>query len=337
MMTMSKRKISEQQQRRINEHHSLRRERSKNPSTRVDDFVQSNVLGKEQEGLVIARHGSTVELEDGQQTPFLCYLRQHMKDIVAGDRVIWQQGEGNQGVVSAILPRKTVLNRPNFHGYPKPIAANITQMIIVFAAEPEPSADLINKYLVAAELLGIAPLLLLNKIDILPAHHVIHTWIRIYESLGYPILSHTLNDPKGLKLFEQHLKEHTSILLGQSGVGKSSIIKAILGDDEIRTSPLSEATGFGKHTTSTARLYHIPTGGCLIDCPGVRNYTLWDLKPQELLYGFKECRHLIAQCKFNDCQHRHEPHCVIRDLYEKQAISKMRFDSLLTLLEKLHP
>ena len=208
-------------------------------------------------------------------------------------------------------------------------------MIIVFAPKPEPSADLINKYLAAAELLQITPLIVLNKKDLLPKIDPIHEWLAIYRSLGYPVIETSMETIDSIHLLQTRLENQTSIFLGQSGVGKSSLVSAFMPKQAIRIGELSEATGFGRHTTSTARLYHIPTGGDLIDSPGVRNFTLWDITSTELLKGFIECKPYIAQCKFNDCTHLHEPGCAILRLYETKGISDMRFTSLQTILQNL--
>lgn len=325
---MSKRKISHQQERRIKKRLSQRLD-LQSPLESVE-----NDLGPKQEGLIIARHGETVEVEDKQQHLFLCHQRQHLMNLVPGDRVIWQQSYAQSGIVSAVLPRTSVLNRPDFHGHPKPIAANITQMLIVFAPLPEPSFDLINKYLIAAELLKISPVLVLNKIDLLPSNHALHDWVSLFKQLDYPVILHTAKNPGYLSTLIHQLKNNTSILLGQSGVGKSSIIGNLLPENQIRIGALSEGTGFGKHTTSTPRLYHIPHGGDLIDSPGVRNFSLWPVSPEEILYGFKECRKVIGQCKFNNCLHLHEPGCAVKELFEKRKISSLRYKSLQEILHK---
>jgi len=332
---MGKRKLTGQQKKRIQHSHASHIQKAKKLADKVETMINENMLGAEQEGSVIARHGATVDIEDNNQKAFFCYIRQNIHNLVPGDRVIWRQSQENNGVVIAKKPRETVLERPDFHGHPKPIAANITQMMIVFAPKPTPSADLINKYLAAAELLQINPLLILNKVDLLPKKHEIHDWINIYQSLGYPVLQTSIKNPDNIKHLQSYLKNQTSIFLGQSGVGKSSLVRVFLPEEEIRISELSRATGFGKHTTSTARLYHIPTGGDLIDSPGVRNFTLWDISPQSLLFGFVECRPYIGQCKFSDCMHQHEPGCAILQLHENKGISDMRFTSLQTILKTM--
>jgi len=322
---MGKRKLTSQQKRRVNDLHAKRIRAS------IDDAS----LGTQQEGLVVARHGATVEVEDDNQKIYLCNIRQNIYDLVPGDRVIWRPAENNTGVVVAQLPRATVLNRPDFHGHPKPIAANVTQMIIMFAPKPEPSADLINKYLVAAELLQIQPLLVLNKIDLLTKQNPIHQWLDIYNALNYQVISTSKLETNSIPPLQNHLKNQTSIVLGQSGVGKSSIVKQLLPENDIKVGEISQATGFGKHTTSTARLYHIPSGGDLIDSPGVRNFTLWHITPQELLAGFIECKSIIGQCKFRDCRHQHEPGCAVKQLLDNKEISPMRYQSLLHVMETL--
>lgn len=321
---MGKRKLTGQQKRRVTERQAQRIS---------DADADDSQLGLEQEGLVIARHGATVEVDDENQQTHLCNIRQHIDDLVPGDKVLWRPASQQAGVVVACLPRQTVLTRPNFHGYPKPIAANVTQMLIVFAPKPEPSADIINKYLVAAELLHITPVIILNKMDLLSANSPLLEWIKIFNELGYQTFLTTQKDLTTLAPLQQQLKQQISILLGQSGVGKSSLASYFLPDtEEVRVSALSQATGFGKHTTSTARLYHLKNGGALIDSPGVRNFTLWQVTSQEVLQGFIECRPVIGQCKFSNCSHQHEPGCAILELFAQKKISSMRFNSLKQIL-----
>lgn len=322
---MGKRKLTSQQKRRVKDLHAKR----------IDLSITEANLGTEQEGLVVARHGATVEIEDENQKIHLCNIRQNIYSLVPGDKVIWRPADNNTGIVTAQLPRTTVLNRPDFHGHPKPIAANVSQMIIVFAPKPEPSSDLINKYLVAAELLQVKPVIVLNKTDLLSKQDVIHQWIDIYNGLNYKVICTSKNDPDSTIPLQNLLKEQVSIILGQSGVGKSSLVRLLLPDTDIKVGDISKATGFGKHTTSTARLYHIPSGGDLIDSPGVRNFTLWNITSQELLSGFVECRSLIGQCKFRDCRHHHEPGCVIKELFDKKGISPMRYQSLLQIMQNI--
>jgi ribosome biogenesis GTPase len=329
---MSKRKLSNRQHERV---HLIQKKRL--DRAQAFDDLNENHLGPEQEGLVIARHGPTVNIEDLNQQIFFCHLRQNLEDLVPGDKVIWRQSSEQIGVVVALVPRKTLLYKPDHQGNPKPIAANVSKMVIVFAPEPEPHIDLINKYLVASELLQIPALIVLNKADLINhAEEMLQTWLTIFKGLNYPVLETSTLEPKTLKPLSQYLADEVSIFLGQSGVGKSSLINNLLPDMDIKVGELSQKSKLGKHTTTMTRLYHLPSGGDLIDSPGVRNFTLWEITPQDLIQGFVECKPFLNQCKFSNCRHLKEPGCKIKEAVAQGQISKLRFASLQHLLSDLH-
>ena len=209
---MGKRKLTDQQKKRIQIIQERRIKKAEKVAEQAEQMFDESQLGMEEKGLVVARHGASVDVEDDNHKPHFCYIRQNIHNLVPGDRVLWRASETNNGIVTAHLPRNTVLERPNFHGYPKPIAANVTQMIIVFAPKPEPSADLINKYLVAAELLHIKPLIILNKKDLLPAKHLIHQWLTIYRTLNYPVIEASIKDESSVRQIQQELKNQTRFI-----------------------------------------------------------------------------------------------------------------------------
>src|SRR5699024_3597033 len=180
-----------------------------------------------------------------------------------------------------------------------------------FAPAPIPSTQLIDRYLVAAELAGITPVLLLNKADLIDAElEVYFADIEgIYRDLGYDFLRASATTATGLEALHQRLKEKTSVFVGQSGVGKSSLVNAQLPDAKLSTQGLSSTTGLGQHTTTTALLSHLPKGGRLIDSPGIREFGLWQIDEHELLTGYPELANLAGECRFRNCTHRHEPGC----------------------------
>ncbi|MCG8043010.1 MAG: ribosome small subunit-dependent GTPase A, partial [Candidatus Thiodiazotropha endolucinida] len=215
----------------------------------------------------------------------------------------------------------------------KPLAANISQLVIVLAPKPEPSGYLLDQYLVTAETIKIPPLIAINKIDLLTeeTESAFIDQFEIYAGIGYPIINISAKREHGLDTLIDHLKHETSILLGQSGVGKSSLINALLPDHDIETGRLSEATGLGRHTTSAATCYNLPQGGKLIDSPGVRSFRLTDLSREELEQGFAEFRPYIGQCRFHNCTHGHEPDCAIRAAVERGEIARLRLENFLRL------
>jgi ribosome biogenesis GTPase len=334
---MAKRKLNRRQQWRIDKIQAERRKRAEREQSTGDTSVQNDQhLGPEQEGLVVANFGASVELEDSNARPLRCQLRQNLPQLVVGDRVVWQStGEG--GVVTALLPRRTELARPDSLGGLRPVAANIDQILVVAAPAPLYSPELIDQYLAAAELTGITPVLLFNKIDLIAADNRedVELLLASYRAIGYTVLTASCKASHGLDAVTDALRDKTSVFVGQSGVGKSSLVKALLPEQAIDIGKLSEQSGLGRHTTSTSRLYHLPDGGQIIDSPGVREFRLWPMDESELLHGFREFVPYLGQCKFRDCKHRQEPGCALREAVRSGRIDARRLASYHRIAEQL--
>lgn len=327
---MAKRKLSRRQQWRVEKIQEERRKRAERKQARaVDEALAAGAaLGEEQEGLVIANYGATLDIESQEGRKVRCQLRQNLPLLVVGDRVVWQAA-GEAGVVTALLERRSQLARPDLHGEMKALAANIDQILVVAAPAPIYSPDLINQYLAAAELTGISPLLVFNKIDLIDEQNrnEVDALLSIYRRIGYQVITASTKREHGLDTLITELKGHTSVFVGQSGVGKSSLVQALLPEARISVGELSAQSGLGQHTTSTARLYHLPTGGQIIDSPGVREFRLWPMSRQELARGFVEFLPFLGHCKFRDCTHQHEPGCALLEAVAKGEISPLRLES----------
>lgn len=334
---MTKRKLTRRQAWRAEKIQAERLARADKKVSKIQSTLEGNELGPEQSGRVITRYGVQADIEDEHQTIHRCMLRQNLPSMVCGDRVVWQAGNDQTGVVVAVEPRDSLLERPDADNQIKPVAANINQILVVAAPLPALDVDLINRYLVAAEITGIPPVLVINKIDLLEKHSLnkLKAKLKTYEDIGYPLIYASVKQEHGLDDLITHLKNKTSILVGQSGVGKSSLIQALLPDENLRVGALSESSGLGRHTTTATRLYHFPDGGELIDSPGVRAFRLGHASKAQLTDGFIEFRPYVGQCKFTDCQHKVEPECAILAAVDANKISRERYDSYQRLLETL--
>jgi ribosome small subunit-dependent GTPase A len=192
-----------------------------------------------------------------------CSTRKNLPRTVCGDRVHWQAANPREGIITAVLDRETTLSRPDPNGRSRSVAANIDQVIVVIACKPSFEHGMLDRYLAAAELIGASPVIVVNKSDLLDADSrtKLQQRLAVYPAIGYSLVFTSTRNTDGLKDLHRHLAGHTSILVGQSGVGKSSLVQALLPDLDIRTGSLSQATGLGRHTTTVAMLYHVPGGG----------------------------------------------------------------------------
>jgi ribosome biogenesis GTPase len=331
---MARRRLSQRQKVRIQ---AIQDQRRKRLAKRAEQVLASTETEPSRQGLVIIRHGATLGVEADNGIIYRCLTRQHIGHPVCGDRVVWQRVDATTGVVTALLPRQSVLSRPDFSGQEKPLAANINQLVVVLAPRPQPSGYLLDQYLVTAETIGVEALIALNKIDLLAAQQKTEFFANFehYADIGYPLVEVSAKREHGLDALIERLKHKTSILVGQSGVGKSSLINVLLPNLVIDTGKLSEATGLGRHTTSAATCYHLPQGGDLIDSPGVRSFRLTRLSPQQLEQGFVEFRPCLGHCRFHNCSHDHEPGCALRDAVEKGCIHPRRLENYLRLSRNL--
>jgi ribosome biogenesis GTPase len=324
---LAKRKLSKQQTERV-------QKRRQAGGDVPDSTLADHLLGPEQEGLVLSHYGKHADVEDANGTVVRCHLRANLGNIVAGDKVIWRAG-GDGGVVTALFPRSSELHRPDAFGKLKLVAANVTQMVIVVAPEPQAHANLIDRYLVVAENLELEPLLLANKADLLTDDDPLAQLLADYRALGYATSAISARTGQGMAELRSLLAGKTSIFVGQSGVGKSSVIQSLLPHESIKVGELSEQELKGRHTTTHARLYHFPFGGDCIDSPGIREFGLWHLSAQQVEQGFREFRQHIQNCRFRDCSHNQEPGCALREAVENGTISAARFQSYRQILISL--
>jgi len=318
--------------RRINKQQSTRIEKKQQSYHHHQEMDQNDILA---DGLVITRYSRHAHIEDMQGNPIRCAIRPNIDSLVAGDRVVWQAEGVHQGIIVSRYPRQTVLGRPDAQGELKPIAANISQIMVVIAPVPDISWSLLDSYLVMAEYLKIHPYIVLNKTDLL-CDEIQQTLLKYYEPLGYPLLftSRTNHDDK---LLQKALNNQISVFVGQSGVGKSSLIARILPHESsrIQTGEVSAQTNLGCHTTSNSQLYHLPTGGALIDSPGVRELSLWNMSSSDIAKGYREFKPYLVQCKFRNCTHHNTPGCAVFNAVKNKLISLKRYENYVKMIQFL--
>lgn len=337
---MSKRKLNRRQAWRIQKVQDERAARASKKENRAQEQIAEGDLGPEVQGLVIAHYGTQIAVEalegDDMGNVCRCHMRANLGSLVTGDKVVWRSGKP-MGVIVAVLPRSSELSRPDPYGDMKTIAANIDRLVIVIAPYPEVFVNLIDRYLVAAENLNIKPIIVLNKTDRIDDtnRQRLHEMQERYTGLGYEWLNASTVTELGLKPLIKYLADFTSVFVGQSGVGKSSLINMLLPGQNIKVGGLTEATQQGTHTTTAARLFHFPHGGHLIDSPGIREFGLWHMSEQSLLEGFIEFRPFLGHCKFRDCAHLSEPGCAINKALDEGHISAVRMASFRYILSTL--
>ncbi|MEC6799067.1 small ribosomal subunit biogenesis GTPase RsgA [Photobacterium sp. S4TG1] len=332
-----KKKLTQGQSRRVRSNQNKRLDRAKN-EIQWDEALLENA----REGLVITRFGQHADVED-PQTGIIhrCNLRRSIQSLVSGDRVVWRPGvealQGIAGVVEAVHERKSMLTRPDYYDGVKAVAANVDRIVIVSSILPELSLNIIDRYIIAAETIGIKPLIVVNKVDLLtPEQRVdVERKLTQYQNIGYSVRLVSTDTGEGLDDLKVDLQDHVSIFAGQSGVGKSSMVNALMPEVEADIGDVSTNSGLGQHTTTAARLYHFADGGDLIDSPGVREFGLWHLEPEQITEAFVEFRQYLGGCKFRDCKHGNDPGCIIREAVERGDISRDRYNSYHKIIESM--
>ena len=283
-------------------------------------------------GQIVTSYGRLYIVEDEQGRLFEASTRKKRVDFVCGDKVLYTPINEQQVVIESHLPRSSLLYRQDYFKT-KMFAANVTQVAIVLAPVPAPNEELLQRALVAAEAAKISPLIVFNKTDLPETEAWLHK-LELYQKLGYPILkiSALEND---ISVLIKALEGQCSILLGQSGMGKSTITNALLGENRARTGILSEALHSGKHTTTHSQLYHLDSNSQLIDSPGLQEFGLKHIPPTDLIHYFPEMRQLIGQCRFHNCTHRQEPGCAIKAATESGIIAPERLAFFQKLMDEL--
>lgn len=275
-------------------------------------------------GTVIATHGRHYLVQVGTLR-LQCVTRGKKSDVAVGDIVEIGQTSPNQGVIEKITERKTLLYRSDQYKS-KLLASNVTRLFIVVATEPGYSDDLVSRSLVAADAAGVTPHIILNKIDVVASLDKTRERLRQYAAIGYPIheVSAKAAPEQTCDVLLPLLHGQSTIMIGQSGMGKSSLINLLVPDADLATREISAALDTGKHTTTFTRLFSIDEDSSVIDSPGFQEFGLYHLSEGMLERAFPEFAAHLGNCRFYNCHHLNEPGCAVLDAVERGAVSPMR-------------
>ncbi|MEN1728704.1 MAG: ribosome small subunit-dependent GTPase A [Pseudomonadota bacterium] len=281
-----------------------------------------------QPATVIEAWSNRAVAETNEERLVAFHMPRRLERPLPGQTVVLDE----QDELVEVEPARNQFGRGDPRGRFKPIAVNLDQALIVIAAEPAPSADLIHRYLAACHICRIEPVIVVNKSDLDAHQQPPFTELEALSALGYRVIRTQCKPEPQIEELKHLLLGKTSLIAGQSGVGKTSLVNALIPNLDRQTGALSSVTGKGTHTTTSARLCHLPEGGWLVDTPGVWEYGLWTMPPQALESGFPEFRPWVDACRFRDCTHQHEPGCAVMAAAESGELPEFRYQAWLRLL-----
>ena len=289
-------------------------------------------------GRVLSVHGLTSQVQADDGRIISCATRRLLKTIsidqrhvvTAGDRVLFRPVSNTEGLIVRIEPRRGVLCRTS-KGLQQVIVANVDQLLIVgSAAEPPLKPNLIDRFLVTAEKAGIRPVVCINKCDLTDAADL-QPLAGVYGQMGYQVLLASATTGFGCQRLTELLVGSQTVVAGQSGVGKSSLLNAVEPQFNLRVNTISADTQKGRHTTTTAQLVPLAAGGYVVDTPGIRQFELWDVIPEEVAGYFRDLRPYVNHCRFPDCTHTHEADCAVKDAVADGQLDARRYESYCRL------
>ncbi|MDZ4819039.1 MAG: ribosome small subunit-dependent GTPase A [Planctomycetota bacterium] len=282
---------------------------------------------------------SLIETEDGAQHQ--CVVRRLLKTlatdqrhvVAAGDWVYFRPSSPTEGIIERIEPRYGILSRTS-RGRQHIMVANVDQMIVVAsAAEPYLKPHLIDRFIVTAEQNQLRPIICINKIDLVDVADL-QPLIGAYSRMGYRVIPISAQTGQGIDLLASELRNQATVVVGQSGVGKSSLLNRIEPGLELRVGKVSQESQKGKHTTTTARLIRLERGGWVVDTPGIRQFQLWDIIPEEVAGNFRDLRPYVSRCKYPNCIHIHETDCAVKDAVADGYLDSRRYESYCQMHEE---
>lgn len=301
----------------------------------------------EASGLVIRNTGSwyTVKTDDGGQLVD-CKIKGNFRlkgirstnPVAVGDRVTIVPNQEGTAFITAIHDRRNYIIRKssNLSKQSHIIAANVDLAVLVVTVNyPQTATTFIDRFLASAEAYRIPVVLVFNKTDLLTDEelHYQQMMIDLYDTVGYEAIALSAETGEGMEKLEAALKDKTTVMSGNSGVGKSTLINRLIPGVNLKTAEISDAHNQGMHTTTFSEMLQLPSGGYIIDTPGIRGFGTFDIEPEELTSYFKEIFHFSKDCRFNNCTHTHEPGCAVLKALEEHYIAESRYQSYLSMME----
>lgn len=285
-------------------------------------------------GTVVGDYGQYCDVLTTDGAMLRCTVRRRAGEVVCGDAVGVEPTNAGAGIIIERAPRTSLLQRPDSRSRLKSIAANVDQMVIVIPPRIDADANelldlfALDRYVAAGECAHVTPCIVINKCDLVPAAATaaLQRIVDVYAALGYPVIRTSCREGIGIEILREQLRNRTNVLVGPSGAGKSSLVGTLLPGVDARVGEVSASSGQGRHTTTWTRVYALPSGGNLMDSPGIREFGLWQTAPREVAAGFREFHTLPERCRFLDCAHLTEPGCAVRAAAHSGVIAAWRYD-----------